>query len=96
MTLGALTGAILERSMRKETPRGQCEGSNESDVALPRPGNARSSEEDAQRKAGEDATASDNRRTIEDLLRLVDELQRKSADHDGKLGELSQLLTRKP
>ncbi len=42
--------------------------------------------------AGEDATASDSKKTIEDLLRLVDELQRKSADHDGKLDQLNELL----
>ncbi len=87
--------------MRKDTPRTQVAGSNESDGTSHGASHASADGDGARQATGEGAAApesesdSDSKSTIQDLLRLVDELQRKSADHDGKLGELSELLTRK-
>lgn len=80
--------------MSKEQPREKSTGSMELNGSSRDPAPDLPSGENAPSGAAEAPadTAADRKNTIEDLLRLVDELQRKSADHDGKLRELGTLL----
>lgn len=72
-----------------EKPRAEPEGSAES--GAPPEGTERTPASE-----GPEQTPFDSTSTIEDLLRLIDELQRKSSNHDDKLRELQALLLRAP
>jgi hypothetical protein len=80
--------------MSKDLPGRKSAGSKEQDRSSHGTARQPSPGEEPHEDAAEATTgvASESTRTIEDLLRLVDEVQRKSADHDGKLRELRSLL----